>query len=456
MKRPSILRRLLGWLVLLHLLAVCAAVGISYLNFGRLLDAYNDEHMRRLAEAYLDNEGMPLQLRRIDAHEVFERGAPVVQIWDEQGRLKGSSWSELALPLQPQPGWHDLRGGASAPQAWRVYTSSVGTDGAVVQIAQSEGFLRRVVARRAISAAMPVALMLPLTLVLLLIVVWSTSRSLRQVARDVAAQDERSASALPPGRVPQEIAPLVEAFSGLVARLRSAFSAQQRFAQDAAHELRSPVAAIGLQLENLRAYVPAGEASRRFQRLEAGVARARHLIEQLLRVSLDSSNVGTTGETIDLASMLRESIAQHLPLADRRRIDLGFEGDATAMLCGPAVELRSVFDNLIDNALRYSHEGARVDVRLYGRRDKRVMDTLDVVDDGPGMSDESMGRAFDRFFRAPGTPGQGSGLGLAIARAAAERNGLAIELLDRKAHEPGRSGLIARVHLPGAAKLTKN
>ncbi|MDM0029523.1 sensor histidine kinase [Variovorax saccharolyticus] len=452
MSGPSLLRRLLSWLVLLHLLAICLAIGISYVNFGRQLDAFNAEHMRRLAEAYVDSQTISLSDHQLDAQDVFERGTPVVQIWDSRGHLLASSWRQLSLPLQPMQGWQDVQTGESTKDAWRVYTASAGTDTPAVQIAQSEEFLLRVVARRAIGAALPVALMLPATLSLLLMAVWSTSRSLRQVAREVAAQDERSVSAMPQGRVPAEIATLVGAFSGLVSRLQQALSAQQRFAQDAAHELRSPITAIGLQLENLRDHIPAGEASHRFRRLEAGVARARHLIEQLLRMSTALQDDKAPHGMVDLASLLRESVAQHLPQADRRRIDLGLECCGSVLVAAPTVELHSIFDNLIDNALRYSREGGVVDVRL---RHLGGTFVVEVVDDGPGMTETSLARAFDRFFRAPGAPSEGSGLGLAIARAAAERHGLHLGLQNRCDVEPGRDGLIARVDLPRASGSPK-
>jgi two-component system OmpR family sensor kinase/two-component system sensor histidine kinase QseC len=111
----------------------------------------------------------------------------------------------------------------------------------------------------------------------------------------------------------------------------------------------------------------------------------------------------------------------------------------------PAAELRSVFDNLLDNALRYAPEGGVVDVRLHEVGGHAV---VDVLDNGPGIPEASIGRVFDRFFRVPGSPAGGSGLGLAIARTAAERHGLRIELCNRAEAEGGGSGLMARVHLP--------
>jgi len=245
--------------------------------------------------------------------------------------------------------------------------------------------------------------------------------------------------------VPDEIAPLVGAFNNLLSRVRSAFATQRRFVQDAAHELRTPMAAIGLQIENLRAHVPAGEATERFNQLEAGVTRAQHLIEQLLHLSRqDAPQGGDARERVDVEVLLRESVSQLMVLADARRVDIGFEGSIAAVVFAPAAELRSVFDNLIDNALRYAPEGGVVDVKLHQAEGHAV---VDVLDNGPGIPPAAIGRVFDRFFRVPGAVAGGSGLGLAIARTAAERHGLRIELCNR-ADGPG---LMARVHLPSAA-----
>ncbi|NUT14216.1 MAG: two-component sensor histidine kinase, partial [Cupriavidus sp.] len=248
---------------------------------------------------------------------------------------------------------------------------------------------------------------------------------------------------------PEEIGPLVLAFNSLLARLRGALATQRRFEQYAAHELRTPITAIGLQVENLRGLIPPGEAAERFEQLEAGVTRARHLTEQLLRLSREDTPAAAAasqaeGADTDLAQVLRESVGQLLPLADRRRIDVGFDGRAGVRVPVPATELRSIFDNLIDNAVRYAPEGSVVDVRLRGGGGQPVL--VEVVDGGPGIPRELVGRVFDRFFRVPGAPAGGSGLGLAIARSVGRRHGLRIELRNR---EDG-PGLVAQVHL-GAA-----
>ena len=217
-----------------------------------------------------------------------------------------------------------------------------------------------------------------------------------------------------------------------------------RFMQDAAHELRTPMAAIRLQIENLRGHVPAGDAAERFAQLEGGVERAQHLIEQLLRLSRQEGSPPAVRGPVDVSALLRDSVGQLMVLADQRRIDVGFEGRVAPLVSAPPSELRSVFDNLIDNAVRYAPEGGVVDVRLHMIDGQPV---VDVLDDGPGIPPEQLERVFDRFVRVAGAPAGGSGLGLAIARAAALRNGLRIVLANR-ADGPG---LLARVYLPASS-----
>ncbi|MFL9665783.1 sensor histidine kinase [Variovorax sp. AB1(2024)] len=443
--RPHSLRtQLLLWLITLHLGAAVLTAWFSFVAYGNLVHNALDDQMRLVAESYAGSD--PLKIPRpMDGEAAFSRGAFIVQIWSPDGHtLRASSWPVLAVPLQSRAGFGDVSTGAHSQSSWRVFTAEPGprADQPRVQVLQNEDYRRRRALRRALLEGLPITLLLPLALLILWIIVSAASRSLRAVARDVASQDERSPTELSLARVPEEIAPLVGAFNNLLSRVRSAFATQRRFVQDAAHELRTPMAAIGLQIENLRAHVPAGEATERFNQLEAGVTRAQHLIEQLLNLSRqDAPQRSTAGERVDIEVLLRESVSQLMVLADARRVDIGFEGGIAAVVVAPAAELRSVFDNLIDNALRYAPEGGVVDVKLHQFGGHAV---VDVLDNGPGIPKAMMGRVFDRFFRVPGAAAGGSGLGLAIARTAAERHGLRIELHNR---EDG-PGLRARVHLP--------
>ena len=446
----SLRTRLLLWLAALYVLAAGLTAWFSWGAYGRLVHTFMDDQMRLVAESYAANR-KPAQLQPLERDEVERRGALVVQVWSADGSaLLASATPSVAVPLQPAPGFADARTGPGRDQSWRVYTAAPDAQHAErprVQVVQSESFRRHRIARRALFEGLPIALLLPATLLLLWLIVSGASRALRDVAREVAAQDERSLAALPLGRVPDEIGPLVAAFNTLLARLQGAFATQRRFVQDAAHELRTPMAAIGLQIENLRGHVPPGDASERFAQLEAGVVRAQHLIAQLLDLSRQESPANDTLRApVDLVALLRESLGQRMVLADRRRLDVGFDGRMAPVLTASAADLHCVFDNLIDNALHHAPEGGTVEVRLHAIEGRAV---VDVVDNGPGIAPEWRERVFDRFFRVPGAPAGGSGLGLAIAQAAAARQGLRIELRDRR--EDGDSGLVARVHLLIAA-----
>jgi two-component system OmpR family sensor kinase/two-component system sensor histidine kinase QseC len=446
----SLRSQLLVWLVALHLVAIAATAWFSYVAYGKLVNNFMDDQMRLVAESHATHRHAPA-LQPVTGDDAVRRGAFVVQVWKPDGNtLMATSWPGVAVALQrsqqAEAGFGEVRLGDKEDDVWRVYTAARGADPEQprVQVVQNKGFRENRIVRRALLEGLPILLLLPVALLLLWAIVSAASRSLRAVARDVAAQDESTLSELSLARVPEEIAPLVSAFNSLLTRLREAFAAQRRFMQDAAHELRTPMTAIGLQIDNLRAHVPPGDATERFAQLEGGVRRAQHLIEQLLRLSRPGAPLLGMRGTVDLAALLRDSVGQLMVLADQRHIDVGFDGSIMPLLAAPAADLRSVFDNLIDNAVRYAPEGGVVDVRLHEVEGHAV---VDVVDNGPGIPPELLERVFDRFFRVSGAPAGGSGLGLAIAQAAALRHGLRVVLFNR---EDGH-GLVARVHLPAGS-----
>ena len=461
--QPRSLRgQLLAWLAPWVVGAVVAGWAF-YASYGLVLHTFMQTQMEVLARYHVpggQGDGPP-PLQVLSDESVFRWGALVVQVWSADGQLLATSTTNprAAVPLQAAPGHRLVQQGAGWEQGWRVYTApSAGPGHQRVQVLQSEQFLQEEVWGRTLYVLLPLALLVPALLFTLWWVVGRASRSLRVVAQEVAQRDDRSLGAIPlgpAGRVPEEIVPLVASFNALLARLGEAFAAQRRFVQDAAHELRTPMAAMRLQMENLRPWVPPGEAQQQFAQLDAGMRRAQHLVGQLLRLSRQEAPApAQLLAPVDITAVLRDSVGQWMPLADQRRIEVGFDGTEQVVLQASAVDLRSVFDNLLDNALRYTPEGGSVEVRLH-RLDATAGGghagvVVDVVDTGPGIPPDLRERVFDRFFRVPGTSADGSGLGLAITRAAALRQGLWVELLARS---DGASGLVARVHLAPTASV---
>jgi len=431
----SIRRAMMLWLLPMFLLVGVTSAALSYWTYGRMVNGFMDEQMQQLAYSLPAHQ--VTQLPQQTPERIHKWGAFVVQVFAPDGSAAGSSLSGFGLPVQPVAGFHDV---LHDDRRWRAYMFPA-ADGRKVQVVQSSSFRSRLAAERAFTAIAPVLVLLPMAMLALWLVGRAMARALQDIGRQAAQQDEHNLTGLSLEHVPSEIVPLVVSFNALLARLRDAFATQRRFVQDAAHELRTPVAAIGLQLENLRCDVDCGETGERFAQLEAGVRRAQRVVDQMLRLSRQEAAGADGPAIVDLQAQLRESISTLIALADQRNIDLGLAEDAhTAPLtlrCAPS-DLRSLLDNLIENALRYTPEGGVVDVRVLQEQGRLA---LEVVDTGPGIPPELLPRVFDRFFRVPGNGSGGSGLGLAIAQAAARRCGLAITLRNRE----DRSGLIARV-----------
>jgi two-component system, OmpR family, sensor kinase len=442
----SLRRALMLWLLPVFLLVGAAAAGFAWWSYNHMVSTFMDNQMSLLADsiARQDEDTMVRQAQTPTTSDVHEWGTYVVQVFDADGRARASTWPRVQVPLQSESGFHDVR---QDKERWRVYVSPPGDRQGQprVQVLQSASFRAHLAAGRAGAALAPVLILLPLSMLILWGVAAAMSRALGDVARQVAQQDEHSLTELSLARVPQEISPLVMAFNSLLSRLRAAFAAQRRFVQDAAHELRTPIAAIGLQLENLRGDLGHGAAGERFSQLEAGVQRAQRMVDQLLKLSRqETAAAQEPPSAVDLRAQVHDSINALIALADQRRIDLGLlpvsdDVPANLALRCASSDLRSVLDNLLENALRYTPEGGVVDVRLALEDGQPV---IEVIDSGPGIPNEELGRVFDRFYRVPGTGARGSGLGLSIAQSAAQRCGLRITLANRT---DGVSGLVARV-----------
>ena len=435
--RPRSIRgTLMLWLVPTFLAVALASAGLSYRMVTHMAAGFLDDQMVQLGDA-MARQGHPGQAPELGAESVHGRGLYVLQFFAADGQPLMASWNGVIARRMPHPGLQDLEDDG---QRWRVY-AAVTQDGQMVQVLQSGSFRAALAFGRAGEAALPVLLLLPLSMLVLWGVVRAISGRLRGIGQQAAQQDAQSIAELPLERVPEEIRPLVTSFNHLLARLRDSFAAQRLFVQDAAHELRTPVAAVGLQLENLRADLTAGPAAQHFQQLEAGVGRAKRLVDQLLKMSRQEAAAVDSGASVDLQVNVHESIHTLIALADQRNIDLGLvapKGLGPLRLGCSAGDLRSALDNLIENALRYTPEGGVVDVRIV-HTPGRI--SVEVVDTGPGIAPELLGRVFDRFYRVPGSAPGGSGLGLAIAQAAAQRCGLKLSLHNRD----DRSGLVARL-----------
>jgi signal transduction histidine kinase len=309
-------------------------------------------------------------------------------------------------------------------QPWRAY--GLQTPDGVIQIAQPVQ-VREVLARAAAErVVVPLILLLPIMIGAVAWIVRRGLNPLRFVAAEVQRRDARTLAPLGTDNLPREIAPLVGGLNRLLDRLRRAFAAQRAFISDAAHELRSPLTALRLQLQLLDRAPDETERLEARERLGAAVERAIHLVEQLLALARSEPQEAAVDlEKVDLAAAAAEGIRDTHDLALARRIDLGLEAAPGLFILGDREALRTLVRNLVDNAVRYTPAGGTVQVRC---RSSAQHALLEVSDSGPGIPAAEKERVFDRFYRRAASQEQGTGLGLAIVKAIAERHNARIDL----------------------------
>jgi two-component system sensor histidine kinase QseC len=293
----------------------------------------------------------------------------------------------------------------------------------------------------AFGTLLPLFLSLPLMALLTWLAICWASRGLLRISREIESRAPDRLAPIELRRVPKEIQGLAKAVNGLLARLDAALSRERRFTADAAHELRTPVAAVKVHADNLRTAINDAERAESQQRLDAGVRRMERAIAQLLALSrVEPGAAPHLREPVDLASLLARELDDAAALARDRGITLTVDV-APVVVSGDPDALVGLVRNLLDNAVRYTPAEGRVHVTLASADGEA---RLTVEDSGPGIAPEARLRVFERFHRELGTGVEGSGLGLSIVSQvlAAHEGRIALDA------SPRLGGLRAGVVLP--------
>jgi two-component system, OmpR family, sensor kinase len=438
---PHSLRARLLWLLFAAVsVTVVAQAWVAYRAATTEADEIFDYHMQQAALSL--RSGLPLDewTRRSHLPSIDQGDAFIVRVWSMDGLLVFRSIELPVLPPRLVLGFSvvDVQG-----VRYRVYAVASPTH--VIEIAQNMDVRSAMARTLALRTIAPLALMAPL---LLLVVWWVVSSSLAPVSRvrrQVAARQAEDLSEVGEAGLPDEVRPLIHEMNLLFQRVRRAFEAQKTFVADAAHELRSPLAALKLQVQGLRR--AADDASRTLManRLDQGIDRAARLVEQLLVLARQQAGAADmTPEPLVLADVARIEIGDATAQAAARKIDLGLAHADDSTVSGHREALRILIRNLLDNAIKYAPEGGTVDLEI---RRSPVGVTLSVDDNGPGVAETDRERVLDRFYRAAGTEKTGSGLGLAIVKSIADWHGATLRL-DRSAR---LGGLRVEVGFPALA-----
>ncbi|PLC04292.1 two-component sensor histidine kinase [Variovorax sp. RO1] len=417
----SLRARLLVFLLAAIVLAAGAQALVAYRTVLKEADDIFDYHMQQMALSL--RAGLPPSAAVGGLGGAEQNFEFVVQVWTVDGVRIFESAEEAALPQLAVLGFADVRARGTT---YRVF--SMQTRGLVIQVAQDMAARRNMAGSLALRTIVPVALMAPL---LMLVVWWVVSLSLAPVARvrrQVASRQADDLSPVSEENLPEEVRPLVQELNLLFGRVRHAFDAQKHFVADAAHELRSPLAALKLQVQGLQRAPDDAARTLAVSRLSAGIDRATRLVEQMLALARHEASMaaGAKPETVDLAEVARLAISDAVAAAQARRIDIGVaQADAGATVSGQPEALRMLLRNLIDNAVKYTPEEGRVDVGIVKRADAVE---LRVDDSGPGLPEAERARVLDRFYRSGEPQAPGSGLGLAIVKSIADLHGATVAL----------------------------
>ncbi|MDD5389548.1 MAG: ATP-binding protein [Gallionellaceae bacterium] len=364
-----------------------------------------------------------------------DRGQFVSQIWAADGSLFFSSLDDVGPPRQ-ESGLHILKWENAE---WRVFSLKEG--GLTIQVATTAASRARRFASIAPWLLIPLVVLVVVLGLLIHAAVTRALAPLEQVRGEIGRRGVQSLHALDSRSLPDEVAPLVETLNDLLVRLDQALVSQRRFTADAAHELRTPLTAVKLQAQIARRASNEAERDAALTQLCSGVDRAAHLVDQLLGMArLEPAARQAVFAPLALDALAKQTVADFSTQAEARDIDLGVGECAAITLTGQIESLRMMLGNLLDNAVRYTPNGGRVDVEL---REQDGMARLSVSDNGPGIPAAERGRVFERFQRLAGADIPGSGLGLAIVKQVVDLHGGKITLDDA----PG-GGLKVTVLLP--------
>ncbi|MDI3353044.1 ATP-binding protein [Pseudomonas sp. UYIF39] len=429
--------------VTLSLAILIVAVLAGFFAFVSALNEAHemqDETLRQVAVLF---ERQQMTLRYPSGEQIVgddEESRVIVQYLTDSSKATGNDDVTIPLPFPTT-----LPDGLStmniAGENFRVLVRTT-FRGERIVVAQEADVRDKEARESAWRSLLPFLILFPVLLLVVGDLVRKLFRPIAALSDEIDQRDEQALHPIDENHLPTEIRPFVVAINRLLTRVAQSMEAQRRFIADAAHELRSPMTALSLQAERLSATEMSAVAYERLLPLSRGIERSRKLIDQLLTLATAQSSSDRSQTSVSVHEVYRRVLEDLLPLAEHKRIDIGVESIEDVQVTINEMDLLVLVKNLVDNAIRYTPVGGRVDLTV-----ELVQETviLQVKDSGPGISAEEQMLVFDPFYRSLGTDETGSGLGLSIVKAIADRTGAHIRL--SFSDEMKKSGLCVSVWL---------
>ena len=355
------------------------------------------------------------------------------QVWNDKGQLLLHSFAAPQIPIaHTNTGFHNIW---HHHNPWRIFTLNLSNQHIKIVVLQRYDFRAELERQITEDSIMIMLVTYPFLALLIWIIVGRGLASIRSTANAIKRRAPNKLTLIRNDNVPTELAPLIEELNHLFRRLAEAFDREQRFASDAAHELRTPLAVLKTQAQVTLTHEATPEKTKEsLQKIIKSVERSTHVVQQLLTLSriVPQASINEP-ELIHLRSLASEMIIEQLPAADTKQITLSLNApEHDKALFGNRTAILILLRNLIDNAIRYSAEKTAVEVNITYADNTQ---TLTVTDHGPGISEALRKRVFERFFRVLGTKTEGSGLGLGIVKQIVDLHHAKIVLLKPETHQ---------------------
>jgi len=424
------------------LVVAIVAGGFSFLSAFDEAHELQDDVLRQVAQLMdrqrLSPAGPPTDTRPKDSDE--ESRVIIQRLGEVTSSTIGvDAGGVLPLPTTLADGLHTLEVGG---ETFRVLVKTTAS-GERIAIAQESGFRNEIARDGALRTVMPFLILVPVLLLIVADLVRKMFRPIAALSKEIDQRAEQELHPVEDRHLPVEVRPFAVAINRLLARVGQSMDSQRRFVADAAHELRSPLTALSLQAERLADAQMSGLARERLTVLRQGIERGRSLLDQLLTLAKAQSATDVPKSPVSVQVIYRRVLEDLMPLAEVKHIDIGVEGTQDAEVLVSEMDMIAVVKNLVDNAIRYTPQGGRVDLSVSVSEGKTV---LRIQDSGPGIPLAERDRVFDPFYRTLGSEQIGSGLGLSIVQTIANRIGADI-LLDFSDQEK-QSGLSITVLFP--------
>jgi len=428
-------------------------LGLAWLVAAWFTHLESREEINQLFDAQLAQSAQVLlRTTSHQLHEEIERGddeAPMsheyeqklaFQIWDGKELLFHSAVAPTVAMATDKVGYSETNING---HALRVFTRWDPHHDFMIQVAEPIDKRESLARHITLKMLLPTLLALPILALLLWLGIGAGLRPLQQLKQEVKQRAVNQLEPLDMTGVPEEVAPLVISLNDLFARLDSAFETERRFTADAAHELRTPLAALKIQAQvALRSNIES-ERNNALENVLRGVNRATRLVEQLLTLArLDPELAIASFKSVDLHGIAESVIVDVEYLARTKKIEILLGDKQECYVLGDEVQLSLLIRNLLDNAIRYTPAGGRISINVNNINGVH----LKVCDTGPGIPKTERALVLQRFYRVTGSGEEGSGLGLSIVRRIAELHGARLELCD---NDTG-SGLLARIVWPAS------